>query len=159
MSAGIPTDEEQATGLEKIIMKAMKEGSVRSFVCAQCWSECTFRKTCYRLCWFTKCSKMRLDLKMHLCVLPYLTSAHLDYPVFKRVEFNYMCLNSLGDKNLSMNTASVHPHRCFCNPDKLRNGCRGILVGTCRLSGLIRISCTSILQLKGSPETFPLFSN
>lgn len=41
MSAGIPTDEEQATGLEKIIMKAMKEGSVRSFMCGQCWSECT----------------------------------------------------------------------------------------------------------------------
>uniref|UniRef100_A0A3Q3WXV9 Cytochrome c oxidase subunit 5B, mitochondrial n=1 Tax=Mola mola TaxID=94237 RepID=A0A3Q3WXV9_MOLML len=27
MLTGIPTDEEQATGLEKIIMKAMKEGS------------------------------------------------------------------------------------------------------------------------------------
>lgn len=26
--AGIPTDEEQATGLEKIIMKAMKDGTV-----------------------------------------------------------------------------------------------------------------------------------
>lgn len=33
--AGIPTDEEQATGLEKIIMKAMKEGSVRSFISEQ----------------------------------------------------------------------------------------------------------------------------
>lgn len=31
-ASGIPTDEEQATGLEKIIMKAMKEGSVRSLV-------------------------------------------------------------------------------------------------------------------------------
>lgn len=29
MCPGIPTDEEQATGLEKIIMTAMKEGSVR----------------------------------------------------------------------------------------------------------------------------------
>uniref|UniRef100_A0A3B4Z285 Cytochrome c oxidase subunit 5B, mitochondrial n=1 Tax=Stegastes partitus TaxID=144197 RepID=A0A3B4Z285_9TELE len=27
VSSGIPTDEEQATGLEKVIMKAMKEGS------------------------------------------------------------------------------------------------------------------------------------
>lgn len=27
--SGIPTDEEQATGLEKIIMTAMKEGTVR----------------------------------------------------------------------------------------------------------------------------------
>lgn len=26
---GIPTDEEQATGLEKVIMKAMKQGEVR----------------------------------------------------------------------------------------------------------------------------------
>lgn len=31
--SGIPTDEEQATGLEKIIMKAMKEGTVSFF----CW--------------------------------------------------------------------------------------------------------------------------
>lgn len=30
--SGIPTDEEQATGLEKIIMKAMKEGTVSFFV-------------------------------------------------------------------------------------------------------------------------------
>lgn len=29
---GIPTDEEQATGLEKIIMKAMKEGKVMMFL-------------------------------------------------------------------------------------------------------------------------------
>lgn len=29
---GIPTDEEQATGLEKAIMKAMKEGAVRWFI-------------------------------------------------------------------------------------------------------------------------------
>uniref|UniRef100_A0A3P9HAA5 Cytochrome c oxidase subunit 5B, mitochondrial n=1 Tax=Oryzias latipes TaxID=8090 RepID=A0A3P9HAA5_ORYLA len=28
-AGGIPTDEEQATGLEKIIMKAMKDGTVR----------------------------------------------------------------------------------------------------------------------------------
>lgn len=39
MLTGIPTDEEQATGLEKIIMKAMKEGSVRSFLCGQFWNE------------------------------------------------------------------------------------------------------------------------
>lgn len=26
---GIPTDEDQATGMEKIVMRAMKEGSVR----------------------------------------------------------------------------------------------------------------------------------
>ena len=31
--AGIPTDEEQATGMERIIMKAMQEGSVRSLIC------------------------------------------------------------------------------------------------------------------------------
>lgn len=30
--SGIPTDEEQATGLEKIIMTAKKEGTVRWFV-------------------------------------------------------------------------------------------------------------------------------
>uniref|UniRef100_A0A3B4Z275 Cytochrome c oxidase subunit 5B, mitochondrial n=1 Tax=Stegastes partitus TaxID=144197 RepID=A0A3B4Z275_9TELE len=30
-TGGIPTDEEQATGLEKIIMKAMKDGSVTHF--------------------------------------------------------------------------------------------------------------------------------
>lgn len=29
---GIPTDEEQATGLEKIILTAMKEGAVRRFI-------------------------------------------------------------------------------------------------------------------------------
>lgn len=29
MLPGIPTDEEQATGLEKVIMNAMKEGKVR----------------------------------------------------------------------------------------------------------------------------------
>ena len=32
ISLGIPTDEEQATGLEKIIMNAMKEGTVRTLV-------------------------------------------------------------------------------------------------------------------------------
>lgn len=32
---GIPTDEEQATGLEKVIMKAMKEGKVLTLVCHQ----------------------------------------------------------------------------------------------------------------------------
>lgn len=30
-SSGIPTDEEQATGLEKVIMNAMKEGKVQPF--------------------------------------------------------------------------------------------------------------------------------
>lgn len=32
---GIPTDEEQATGLEKVIMKAMKQGEVRQHTDAQ----------------------------------------------------------------------------------------------------------------------------
>lgn len=32
---GIPTDEEQATGLEKVIMKAMKQGEVRQHTYAQ----------------------------------------------------------------------------------------------------------------------------
>ena len=30
--SGIPTDEEQATGMERIIMKAMQEGSVRLLI-------------------------------------------------------------------------------------------------------------------------------
>lgn len=50
--AGIPTDEEQATGLEKIIMKAMKEGSVRSFICEQ-------KRVTFYVCMY---SKMRLEV-------------------------------------------------------------------------------------------------